>query len=271
MVGALCATAMSQQAAEFSSYYSGNRYDFRLTHQQLLNTPAWLEDEPNPPLSPRTAQSAALSYLRTLVDNATAWRLEEIKLVPVPERWSTSFLTPHRPVTAKTAWLHPSASLLRWTETPLHRLCPHGNRLRLLQMSEIGILRQLSELHSERVSLLCCFAGDVEHSIKWKVPDAQVLRPVHWSGHDAGFFGLQCSKEQETIQIQIPPGSLGERRCALALRPRRWQHSLGRIYSQPSANCDLAMEQGCVTFRLHRGHRAKLSKPSVWTIAIVSI
>jgi hypothetical protein len=87
MIGTLCGTTMSQQVAEFSSYYSGNRYDFRLTHEQLLNTPAWLEDEPNPPLSPRTAQSAALSYLRTLFDDANAWRLEEIKLVPLSERW----------------------------------------------------------------------------------------------------------------------------------------------------------------------------------------
>jgi len=87
MIGALCSTAMSQQAAEFRSYYSGNRYDFRLTHKQLLNTPAWLEGEPNPPLSPRTAQSGAVSYLRTLFDNASAWRLEEIKLVPLSERW----------------------------------------------------------------------------------------------------------------------------------------------------------------------------------------
>ena len=87
MIGTLCGTAISQQAAEFSSYYSGSRYDFRLTHKQLLNTPAWLEDEPSPPLSPRSAQRAALSYLRTLFDNATAWRLEEIKLVPQVERW----------------------------------------------------------------------------------------------------------------------------------------------------------------------------------------
>ena len=87
MIGAICGTSVSQQAAEFSSYYSSNRYDFRLTHKQLLSTPAWLEDEPNPPLSPRTAQSAALSYLRTLFDNAPAWRLEEIKLVPLIGRW----------------------------------------------------------------------------------------------------------------------------------------------------------------------------------------
>lgn len=87
VVGAVCSPGISQQAAEFSSYYSGNRYDFRLTRKQLLSTPAWLEDEPNPPLSPRTAQSAALSYLRTLFDDADAWRLEEIKLVPLRERW----------------------------------------------------------------------------------------------------------------------------------------------------------------------------------------
>jgi hypothetical protein len=87
MLGVLCGTAMSQQAAEFSSYYSGHRYDFRLSRTQLLNSPAWHEDDVNPPLSPRTAQSAALHYLRTLFDDAPAWRLEEIKLVPLIERW----------------------------------------------------------------------------------------------------------------------------------------------------------------------------------------
>jgi hypothetical protein len=99
MIGALCGTALSQQAAEFSSYYSGNRYDFRLTHNQLLNTPAWLEDEPNPPLFPRMAQSAAMNYLGTLFDNATAWRLNEIKLVPLIERWVyvVSFTPPPPP------------------------------------------------------------------------------------------------------------------------------------------------------------------------------
>ena len=72
---------LSQYSAEFSSYYSGNRYDFRLTREQLLNTPAWLEDESNPPLSPRTAKNAALTYLRTLFDNSSAWSVNEIKLV----------------------------------------------------------------------------------------------------------------------------------------------------------------------------------------------
>jgi hypothetical protein len=87
VVCTLLAPAFSQQAAEFSSYHSGKRYDFRLTHEQLLETPAWLEDEPNSPLSPRSAQQAARSYLRTLFDQTGNWRLEEIKLVPIGERW----------------------------------------------------------------------------------------------------------------------------------------------------------------------------------------
>ena len=87
MIATLCGSTLCQQSAVFDSYYEGNRYDFWLTHEQLLSTPAWLEDGPNPPLSPRTAESAALSYLKTLFDNASDWRLEEIKLVPVSERW----------------------------------------------------------------------------------------------------------------------------------------------------------------------------------------
>ncbi len=62
-IGILGGTAMSQQVAEFSSYYSGNRYEFRLTHKQLLKTPAWLDDEPNPPLSARTAQECGPELL----------------------------------------------------------------------------------------------------------------------------------------------------------------------------------------------------------------
>ena len=87
MVGTLCGSAQCQYSAEFSSYFSGNSYDFRPTHEQLANSPAWLEDEPNPPLPPRTAKNAALTYLRTLFDNASTWRVNEIKLVPLVERW----------------------------------------------------------------------------------------------------------------------------------------------------------------------------------------
>jgi hypothetical protein len=87
VVGSLCVTAVCQYSAEFSSYYSGNRYDFRLTQEQLSSTPAWLEDEPNPPLSARTAKTTALTYLRTLFDDASTWGIKEIKLVRLTERW----------------------------------------------------------------------------------------------------------------------------------------------------------------------------------------
>ena len=87
MIAMFCGTTLGQQSAEFNSYFSDKRYDFRLTHEELLGTPAWLEDEPNPPLSPRTADRVALNYLRILFDNASDWRLDEIKLVPVGERW----------------------------------------------------------------------------------------------------------------------------------------------------------------------------------------
>ena len=97
MLLGLCGNALSQ-AAEFSSYYSGNRYDFRLTHDLVEHTrmARKRENEPNPPLSPRTASSAAVSYLRTLFDDANSWRVNEIKLVPLNERWVyvVSFVAP---------------------------------------------------------------------------------------------------------------------------------------------------------------------------------
>jgi hypothetical protein len=87
MVYTLCSGALCQYSAEFSSYYSGKRYDFRLTREQLSNTPAWLEDDPSPPLSPRAAKNAALIYLGKLFDSASEWNVHEIKLVPLGERW----------------------------------------------------------------------------------------------------------------------------------------------------------------------------------------
>jgi len=48
VVSSLCGSALCQYSAEFSRYYSGNLYEFRLTREQLSNTPARLEDESNP-------------------------------------------------------------------------------------------------------------------------------------------------------------------------------------------------------------------------------
>lgn len=87
VVGSLCGSALCQYSAEFSSYYSGSRYDFRLTREQLSNTPAWLDAETNPPLSARAAKDIAAVYLSDLFKNASAWRVGEIALYPVAERW----------------------------------------------------------------------------------------------------------------------------------------------------------------------------------------
>ena len=98
IVGSLSGRALCQYAAEFSSYYSGDRYDFRLTHEQVSNTPAWLEDAPNPPLSARSAKDIAVVYLNKLFDDASGWSVVEIGLVPVAERWVylISFTAPKR-------------------------------------------------------------------------------------------------------------------------------------------------------------------------------
>ena len=87
MVASFCGSALCQYSAEFNSYYSGKRYDFRLTSGQLSSTPAWLDGEPNPPLSARAAKDVALVYLRDLFKNADAWRVGEIALSPVGDRW----------------------------------------------------------------------------------------------------------------------------------------------------------------------------------------
>ena len=98
VLGSLGGTAVSQKAVEYRNYYFGYRYEFRLTSKQLLSTPAWPDDELNPPLSARLALSAARGYLRTLFDDETEWRLDEIKLVPVVERWIyvVTFIPPPR-------------------------------------------------------------------------------------------------------------------------------------------------------------------------------
>jgi hypothetical protein len=76
MVAGLLGSALCQYSAEFSSYYSGKRYDFRITPEQLSSTPAWLDGELNPPLSARSAKDIAAVYLSDLFKNASAWRVE---------------------------------------------------------------------------------------------------------------------------------------------------------------------------------------------------
>lgn len=87
IVCCLCASGVCQYSAEFSNYRGGMRYDFRITLEQLAKTPAWLEDQPNPPLPARRAQAIALAHLRQLFVDSSKWTLNSIALVPVRDRW----------------------------------------------------------------------------------------------------------------------------------------------------------------------------------------
>jgi hypothetical protein len=87
IVVCFCGTALCQYSAEFSSYYSAKRYDFRITPDQLTSTRVWLDAEPNPPLSARSATDIAAVYLSDLFSDCSTWRVGEIALHPVAERW----------------------------------------------------------------------------------------------------------------------------------------------------------------------------------------
>ena len=80
-------SAVGQNAAEFNSYYSGKRYDFRITQERLLASPPWLDSEPDPPLSARSAKEIAGVYLTHLFKNASEWNVSEIALHRTGERW----------------------------------------------------------------------------------------------------------------------------------------------------------------------------------------
>lgn len=105
IVVGVCGTALCQYAAEFSSYHGGNRYDSRITHDELTKTPAWRDDEPNPPLSARQAKLVGAEYLKQLFGDADKWRVNEIALVPVADRWvyTISFTEPAPPGVADHA------------------------------------------------------------------------------------------------------------------------------------------------------------------------
>ena len=98
IVCSIYGTGLCQYAAVFSSYHGNKRYDFRITREQLAKSPAWLEDQPNPPLPPRRAVIVAFAHLGTLFADAGEWRRGTIALIPVGDRWvySIEFTEPPR-------------------------------------------------------------------------------------------------------------------------------------------------------------------------------
>src|SRR5262250_2682437 len=77
----------AQGETTFTVEYNSTRYEYHITDQDLQATPAWPANEDNPPLSPRSAIDIASKQLATLLPNGKDWRLFEITLRPIDNRW----------------------------------------------------------------------------------------------------------------------------------------------------------------------------------------
>jgi hypothetical protein len=88
----------AQAETTFTVEYGGKKYVSRITDQDLQKTPAWPAGQENPPLSPRRAIDVASKYLATLLPNGKDWRLHQVTLRPIDNRWIylVEFLEPLR-------------------------------------------------------------------------------------------------------------------------------------------------------------------------------
>jgi len=73
----------TSNAASFSSYFRGDRWDFNVTHEALEQSPSWPEEVAEPPLAPRHAARIARQQLEGLVTDSERWRLHTVSLMPV--------------------------------------------------------------------------------------------------------------------------------------------------------------------------------------------
>jgi hypothetical protein len=96
----LFATALlaAQLETTFTLEYGGKKYEFHIPAEDLQKTPAWPPGQENPPLSPRRAIEIASNQLGTLLPNGKDWRLFEVMLRPIDNRWIylVEFLEPLR-------------------------------------------------------------------------------------------------------------------------------------------------------------------------------
>jgi hypothetical protein len=79
---------------ELSSYVGRQRFDVAFSEDDLLKSPAWKAEAPNPPLSAREAMRRATDLLNSLAKvskdlNAPKWELRTANLCPVEpvDRW----------------------------------------------------------------------------------------------------------------------------------------------------------------------------------------
>ncbi len=74
--------------ARFYSTVGEERWEVRVTLQDVQQAPRWAEAEPWPPISPRVAAASATTQLRGLVSHPERWQLRAISLRKMAdERW----------------------------------------------------------------------------------------------------------------------------------------------------------------------------------------
>ena len=98
LAGVLFAAQTPTTDTTFTVEYAGKKYEFRVPGQDLQKTPAWPAGQDNPPLSPRRAIDAASRQLAALLPNGKDWRLYEVTLRQIENRWIylVEFLEPLR-------------------------------------------------------------------------------------------------------------------------------------------------------------------------------
>jgi hypothetical protein len=89
---------LAQVETTFTVEYNGKKYEFHISEQELQGTPAWPDNQENPPLSARRAIDSASKQLATLLPNGKDWRLYEVTLRQIENRWVylVTFLEPLR-------------------------------------------------------------------------------------------------------------------------------------------------------------------------------
>ena len=94
----IMALLAAQGETTFTVEYNSTRYEYHITDQELQATPAWPAGQDNPPLSARSAIDIASKELAELLPDGKDWRLYEVTLRPIEDRWVylVQFLEPLR-------------------------------------------------------------------------------------------------------------------------------------------------------------------------------
>jgi len=89
---------LAQVETTFTVEYNGKKYEYHISEQELQRTPAWAPNQENPPLSARRAIDSASKQLAMLLPNGKDWRLYEVTLRQIENRWVylVTFLEPLR-------------------------------------------------------------------------------------------------------------------------------------------------------------------------------